>query len=176
MTIGVFEIRSSTTSHSLKTFARGNSKRGTHSARAKSQSNSSNSERPLPTFPARYRSRETRKAPYYLIICYLTRLLGVQLEIQSQEIARELCRKAARTRSPFSQRSRSARAQRFRNVLIAFSLFFLAHAVVESIMRGEVVGMTPRRSRSSTALAHALVVVSEIQFSSIIKYVPHSLR
>ena len=43
-------------------------------------------------------------------------------------------------------------------------------AVVESIMRGEVVGMTPRRSRSSTALTHALVVVSEIQFRSIIKY------
>lgn len=36
-------------------------------------------------------------------------------------------------------------------------------------MRGEVVGMTPRRSRSSTALTHALVVVSEIQFRSIIK-------
>jgi len=47
--------------------------------------------------------------------------------------------------------------------------FFLSYAVVESIMRGEVVGMTPRRSRSSTALTHALVVVSEIQFHSIIK-------
>lgn len=46
--------------------------------------------------------------------------------------------------------------------------FFLCYAVVESIMRGEVVGMTPRRSRSSTALTHALVVVSEIQFRSII--------
>ncbi|EZA53209.1 putative JmjC domain-containing histone demethylation protein 2C, partial [Ooceraea biroi] len=45
----------------------------------------------------------------------------------------------------------------------------IGDGVVESIMRGEVVGMTPRRSRSSTALTHALVVVSEIQFRSIIK-------
>lgn len=49
----------------------------------------------------------------------------------------------------------------------ARSFFFCT--VVESIMRGEVVGMTPRRSRSSTALTHALVVVSEIQFRFIIK-------
>ncbi|XP_011264721.2 probable JmjC domain-containing histone demethylation protein 2C isoform X3 [Camponotus floridanus] len=34
----------------------------------------------------------------------------------------------------------------------------IGDGVVESIMRGEVVGMTPRRSRSSTALTHALVV------------------
>ncbi|KAI4495647.1 hypothetical protein M0802_008482 [Mischocyttarus mexicanus] len=47
----------------------------------------------------------------------------------------------------------------------------IGDGVVESIMRGEVVGMTPRRSRSSTALTHALVVVSEIQFRSIIKLV-----
>ncbi|KAL2748824.1 putative JmjC domain-containing histone demethylation protein 2C [Vespula maculifrons] len=47
----------------------------------------------------------------------------------------------------------------------------IGDGVVESIMRGEVVGMTPRRSRSSTALTHALVVVSEIQFHSIIKLV-----
>lgn len=33
-------------------------------------------------------------------------------------------------------------------------------AVVKSIMRGEVVGMTPRRSRSSTVLMHPLVMVS----------------
>lgn len=54
--------------------------------------------------------------------------------------------------------------------------FFLSYAVVESIMRGEVVGMTPRRSRSSTALTHALVVVSEIQFRSIIKRSAYNLR
>ncbi|XP_033207104.1 probable JmjC domain-containing histone demethylation protein 2C isoform X3 [Belonocnema kinseyi] len=34
----------------------------------------------------------------------------------------------------------------------------IGDGVVESIMRGEVVGMTPRRSRSSTALSHALVM------------------
>ncbi|XP_046625209.1 probable JmjC domain-containing histone demethylation protein 2C isoform X2 [Neodiprion virginianus] len=34
----------------------------------------------------------------------------------------------------------------------------IGDGVVESIMRGEVVGMTPRRSRSSTALTHALAM------------------
>ncbi|KAK1130351.1 hypothetical protein K0M31_018487 [Melipona bicolor] len=40
----------------------------------------------------------------------------------------------------------------------------IGDGVVESIMRGEVVGMTPRRSRSSTALTHALVVFSTPSF------------
>ena len=51
-------------------------------------------------------------------------------------------------------------------MLSSFSSYieiFFYGAVVESIMRGEVVGMTPRRSRSSTGLMpHAIVVVSRI--------------
>lgn len=49
-------------------------------------------------------------------------------------------------------------------VFFLASSFATCYPVVESIMRGEVIGMTPRRSRSSTALTHSLVVVSSRHF------------